>query len=117
MIKAHSRRKLSRTTSHRRALLRNLFSSLIIHEKLTTTLPRAKELQRFAEKLITVSKTDKAQSFRIIRRDVNGKQVMKKIYEVIAPRYGSRPGGYTQIFKLGERKGDAAPMAVIKLVQ
>ena len=117
MTKAYSKRKLSRPGSHRRTLLRNMSSALILNEKITTTLPKAKELQRFVEKLITVSKTDRSISYRRIRQDINSKRVMKKFYDVIAERYKSRTGGYTQIFRIGNRKGDSAPMAILKLVQ
>lgn len=88
-----------------------------MNEKITTTLPKAKELQRFIEKLITVAKAGASVSYTRVRRDINDKRVIKKLYDVIAQRYNSRHGGYTQIFKLGYRKGDSASIAVIKLLQ
>ena len=88
-----------------------------MNEKITTTLPKAKELQRFIEGLITVAKTGKSESFRRVRRDIDDKRVIGKLYDVITQRYNSRHGGYTRIFKLGYRKGDSAPIAIIKLIQ
>lgn len=117
MIKSHSRRKLTRTSSHRRALLRNMSVALIINEKLKTTNAKAKELRSFVEKLITVAKKGRETSYRRIEQDIKSNDAMKKLFDVIAPRYSERNGGYTQIFKLGYRKGDAAPMSMLKLIQ
>ena len=117
MIKAHSRRKLSRTSSHRQALLRNMSTSLILNEKITTTMPKAKELQRFVERLITLAKAGREKSFRSVSRDIKDRKVLEKLYGVISERYGARKGGYTRLFNAGYRKGDAASMAVIKLIQ
>lgn len=117
MIKAYSRRKLSRPGSHRRALLRNLSSALIMNEKITTTLPKAKELRRFIEKLITIAKAGKSVSYTRIRRDIDDRRVIRKLYDVITQRYNNRHGGYTRIFNIGYRKGDSASIAIIKLIQ
>ena len=117
MIKAYSSRKLSRPGSHRRALLRNLSASLILNEKVTVTFPKAKELQRFVERIISAAKAGGQVSYRKVQSDIKDKRIIKKLFDVMAQRYSGRQGGYTQIFKLGYRKGDSAPMAVIKLVQ
>lgn len=116
MTKAYSKRKLSRPTSHRMAMLRNLASALLMYEKLNTTLPRAKELKNFVERLITCAKAGKQVSHAGVDREVKNPQARKKLFEVIAPRYGQRSGGYTRIFRTGYRKGDAAETALIKLV-
>jgi len=88
-----------------------------MNESITTTLPKAKEVQRFVEKLITLAKAGKPVSFRRVRQDINNKKAINKLYDVIAQRYGDRKGGYTRVFRIGDRKGDSAPMAVIKLMQ
>ncbi|MGH1399451.1 MAG: 50S ribosomal protein L17 [Alphaproteobacteria bacterium] len=115
-------RKLNRTTSHRKAMLANMAASLIKHEQIVTTLPKAKELKPYVEKLITLGKQaaanpDKALAKRrkaiATMRDV---EQVKKLFDVIAERYEDRPGGYTRVLKAGFRYGDAAPMAVIELV-
>lgn len=98
-------------------MLRYLSSSLIMNESITTTLPRAKELQRFVEPIITAAKAGKDKSFRRVRRDINDKKAVVKLYDVIAQRYTSRPGGYTRIYRLGSRKGDNADIAMVKLLQ
>lgn len=115
-------RKLNRSTSHRKAMLANMAASLIKHEQITTTLPKAKELRPFVEKLITLGKQandnpEKALANRrlAISRMRDEAQV-KKLFDVLAERYSGRPGGYTRIMKAGFRYGDAAPMAVIELV-
>ena len=109
-------RKLNRTTSHRKALLMNLSNALIKHEQITTTLPKAKELRPFVEKIITLGKKGDLQSRRkaisILQDDKN----IAKIFDVIADRYKERLGGYTRIVKLGNRFGDNAPTAIIELV-
>jgi large subunit ribosomal protein L17 len=117
LIKAFARRKLSRTSSHRAALLRNLASAIIMNESISTTLPKAKEAQSFVEKLITLAKAGKQSSFLRIRRDIDDKKTIDKLFDVIALRYKERQGGYTRIFRIGVRKGDNAMMAVLKLIQ
>ena len=116
MIKNYGRRKLSRTSAHRRALLRNLAIALFQHEKVTTTLPKAKELARFSEKLITLARPGNLIAQRAISKEIHDKNVKKKLFEVLVPRYQNRSGGYTQVFRLGLRRGDNAKIAVIRLV-
>lgn len=116
MIKAHSRRKLSRTSSHRRALLCNLATDLFLHERIKTTFAKAKELQRFSEKLITKAKGKDLTAWREVNRDIKNKLVLKKIFEILVPRYTDRKGGYTQVYKIGQRPGDSALIALIRLV-
>jgi large subunit ribosomal protein L17 len=116
MIKNFGRRKLSRTGGHRRSLLRNLATSLFLHEKIETTVAKAKELRVFAEKLITAAKPLDLNAKKAIFADIQNKDVRKKIFEVIVPRYQERKGGYTQIFKTSSRVGDDAKMAIIKLI-
>jgi large subunit ribosomal protein L17 len=115
MIKNLGYRKLSKTGSHRRAMFSNMTSSLLMHEKVVTTLPKAKELRRYAEKVITAAKKG---SLVRLRGELRGnRQAYTKALETIAPRYKDRKGGYTRILKLGPRRGDATEMAVVKLVQ
>ena len=115
-------RKLNRTSSHRKAMLANMAASLVKHEQITTTLPKAKELKPYIEKLITLGKqaNDKPATALSKRRQAISKMrdeaMVAKIFDVLAERYDSRPGGYTRIMKAGFRYGDAAPMAVIELV-
>jgi large subunit ribosomal protein L17 len=109
-------RKLSRTTEHRVALLRNLSTSLFAKERIQTTLSKAKELRPFAEKLITLSKKETLHARRLVLRDITDKAVVAKLFDTISPRYAQRPGGYTRIIKLGPRRGDYAEMAIIELV-
>ena len=109
-------RKLNRTSSHRKALLMNLSNALLKHEQITTTLPKAKELKPYVEKIITLGKKGDLQSKRraiSILRDENN---MKKVFDVFSKRYKDRIGGYTRIIKLGNRFGDNAPTAIIELV-
>ncbi|HBE88184.1 MAG TPA: 50S ribosomal protein L17 [Elusimicrobia bacterium] len=115
MIKNLGARKLSKTGSHRRAMFSNMISSLLMHEKVTTTVPKAKELKRFAEKVITAAKKGNRTSVRSSLR--GNRQACDKVLETIAPRYKERNGGYTRILKLGPRRGDATEMALVKLVQ
>ncbi len=112
-----SGRKLGRTTSHRRAMFRNQLASLIEHERIRTTLPKAKELRPLAEKMITQGKRDSLHARRLVRRWVDDRSLIKKLFDDIAPRFAERPGGYTRIIKLGPRKGDAAEMAILELVE
>ncbi|OGR87415.1 MAG: 50S ribosomal protein L17 [Elusimicrobia bacterium RIFCSPLOWO2_01_FULL_60_11] len=110
-------RKLGRPSGARAMLLRNLATSLFQHEKIVTTLPRAKELSRYAEKIITRAKGSEAVTAqREVAKLVLTKPAQKKLFEVIVPRYSDRNGGYTQIIRTGFRTGDAAPMALIRLI-
>ena len=109
-------KKLNRTTTHRKAMFMNLSNALIKHEQITTTLPKAKELKRFVEKLITLGKNSNIQSRRKTISILQDLQMTKKIFDVLALRYQERSGGYTRIIKLGNRFGDNAPMAIIELV-
>ncbi len=111
-----SGRKLNRTASHRRALFANMASALIKHEQIKTTLPKAKDLRPIVEKLITLGKqgglANRRRAYAVLRDDV----IVSKLFSVIAERYATRAGGYTRVLKAGFRYGDAAPMAVIELV-
>ena len=109
-------RKLGRTAMHRVALLRNLSTELFRHERIKTTLMKAKELRPFAEKLITLSKRETLHARRLVLRDIHDGDVVAKMFETLSSRYAQRPGGYTRIVKLGPRRGDAAEMALIELV-
>ena len=111
-----SGRKLSRYKDQRKALLRGLVAELITHERITTTLAKAKETRIVAEKLITHGKKGNLHHRRLALAQIPNKRVVEKVFDDIAPRYAERPGGYTRIVKLGPRQGDAAPMAVIELV-
>lgn len=111
------RRTLGRYGSHRKAMLANMAASLFLEESVVTTLTRAKELRRVSEKLITRAKGNTLHDRRIIRSRLPHKEAAHKLFDDIAKRYVSRPGGYTRIVKLGYRKGDASPMAVIQLVE
>lgn len=113
MVKQMGGRKLGVTGTHRRAMLRNMATSLFKHEKVETTLAKAKELRPYAEKLITEAK--KGKHF-MVRRKIQDKDVYKKLFEVIAPRYAERAGGYTRILHLGTRPGDNAKRGLITLV-
>ncbi len=109
-------RKLNRTKAHRQALMRNLSAALIENEKITTTLPKAKELRRFAEKLVTLSKKESLHARRIALQRVPNQRAIAKLFDTLSARYSQRPGGYTRIIKLGPRRGDNAEMAVIEFV-
>jgi len=109
-------RKLGRTSSHRRALLRNLTTSLFRHERIRTTLPKAKELRPFAEKLITLARRDDLHARRQVLKSVDDKEVVKKLFGTLGPRFATRPGGYTRTLRLGPRQGDGAEMALVELV-
>ena len=109
-------RLLNRPTSHRTALLANLAASLLEHEQITTTLPKAKELKPFVDKLITLGKKGDLSSRRRAMSKIRNYEVVKKLFDVVSPRYKSRNGGYTRIMKFGHRFGDAADVAVIELV-
>ena len=109
-------RKLGRTTQHRMSLLRNLAASLFMHERIRTTLAKAKELRPFAEKLITLSKKDSLHARRRALSVMDHKEAVAKLFRDLSARFADRPGGYTRILKLGPRQGDGAEMAFIELV-
>lgn len=109
-------RQLSRNSSHRRAMFRNMASSLLLHETIRTTLPKAKELRRVVEPLITLAKEDGVAQRRRAFDRLRDKQVVGKLFNELGPRYRARPGGYLRILKIGFRPGDAAPMALVQLV-
>ena len=111
-----SGRQLNRTSSHRQAMFRNMAASLIEHEIIKTTLPKAKELRRVAEPLITLAKEDSVANRRLAFSRTRSKAAVGKLFQELGPRYEERPGGYTRILKCGFRAGDAAPMAFIELV-
>ena len=110
-------RQLSRTSTHRTATLRNLATSLFRHERIETTTAKAKELRPYAERLITLARKGDVHSRRLAGRKIQDRAVLGKLFDDIAPRYAERPGGYTRILKLGNRKGDAAEMSLIELVR
>jgi large subunit ribosomal protein L17 len=116
MIKTYNGSKLGITSSHKKALLRNLAAELFLHEKITTTLSKAKELTRYFEKLMTKAKKADLSAIRAISSEIKKKEIVKKIFDVLVPRYKERNGGYTQIIKIGTRRGDNAEIAIIKLV-
>ncbi len=111
-----SGRHLNRTSSHRRAMFRNMAASLFRHELIKTTLPKAKELRRVAEPLITLAKEDNTARRRMAFARLRDKEAVSKLFEELGPRYRERPGGYLRILKCGFRRGDAAPMAYVELV-
>lgn len=111
-----SGRHLNRTSSHRKAMLKNMAVSLFEHELIKTTLPKAKELRRVAERLITLSKEDTVAKRRLAFARLRDRDIVTKLFNELGPRYQKRPGGYTRILKCGFRNGDAAPMAYIELV-
>ena len=111
-----SGRQLNRNSSHRKAMFRNMACSLIEHEVIRTTVPKAKELRRVAEPLITLAKSDSVANRRLAFSRMRSKSAVGKLFSEIAPRYQERPGGYTRILKCGFRAGDAAPMAFVELV-
>ena len=109
-------RKLGRTTAHRKALLRNLATALLQHERIITTEPKAKELRRVADRLVTLGKRGSLHARRQALQTVQSNSVVQKLFNEIAPRFAERQGGYTRVLRLGYRSGDAAAMAVIELV-
>ena len=111
-----SGRKFNRTSSHREAMFRNMAASLIKHELIRTTLPKAKELRRVAEPLITMAKTDGVANRRLAFSRLRDKEAVGKLFVELGPRYRERPGGYLRILKCGFRPGDSAPMAYVELV-
>jgi len=109
-------RKLNRTPTHRAALLSSLASALIKHEQIATTLPKAKELRRVTDRLITLAKRGDLHARRLAFARIRDEAMVAKLFDTLGPRYADRPGGYTRVLKAGFRYGDAAPMAVIELV-
>ena len=109
-------RKLNRTSSHRKAMFRNMAASLFTHEIIRTTLPKAKELRQVAEPLITLSKEDNVARRRLAFARLRDRDVVTKLFNELGPRYQQRPGGYLRILKCGFRSGDNAPMAYVELV-
>ena len=111
-----SGRKLNRNSSHRKAMFKNMVASLVEHEAIKTTLPKAKELRRFAEPLITLGKEDSVANRRLAFDRLRNKAAVGKLFNELGPRYEGRPGGYIRILKCGYRTGDKAPMAFVELV-
>jgi large subunit ribosomal protein L17 len=112
----YSNRKLNRTTSHRLAMLRNMANSLLRHEAIVTTVPKAKELRRVAEPLITLSKEATLANRRLAFDRTRDREIVVKLFDVLGPRFAARNGGYLRILKCGFRKGDNAPLALVELV-
>ncbi|MBL8953303.1 MAG: 50S ribosomal protein L17 [Myxococcaceae bacterium] len=109
-------RKLQRTTAHRLAMLRNMVTSLIEHERITTTIPRAKEARRMAERVITLGKKGGLHNVRLASQTVKDRALLQKLFGELKDRYAKRAGGYTRILKTGFRRGDATEMAILELV-
>lgn len=109
-------RKLNRTSSHRLAMLQNMMNSLLKHEAIKTTLPKAKELRRVVEPMITLAKTPTLANKRLAFDRLRDREMVVKLFAELGPRYQTRPGGYTRILKMGFRQGDNAPMAYVELV-
>ena len=116
MRHGHGYRKLNRTHEHRRAMFGNMSASLIEHEQIKTTLPKAKELKRIADKLITLAKRGDLHARRLAVSKIRDEGAVKKLFETLGPRYEAREGGYTRVLKAGFRYGDMAPMAIIEFV-
>jgi large subunit ribosomal protein L17 len=113
----HGLRKLNRTSSHRQAMFRNMANSLIAHEAIKTTLPKAKELRRVVEPLITLAKEPTVANRRLAFDRLRSRENVTKLFDVLGPLFKARPGGYTRILKMGFRVGDNAPMAFVELVE
>ena len=116
MRHGHGLRKLNRTSEHRLAMLRNMMNSLLTHEVIKTTLPKAKELRRVVEPMITLAKEPTLANRRLAFGRLRGRDVVVKLFNGLGPRFKARPGGYTRILKMGFRVGDNAPMALVELV-
>ena len=116
MRHGHGLRKLNRTSSHRKAMLQNMMNSLIEHEAIKTTVPKAKELRKVIEPMITLAKTDTVANRRLVFDRLRSRDSVTKLFNVLGPRSANRPGGYTRILKMGFRVGDNAPMAYVELV-
>jgi len=112
----HAGRQLNRTSSHRKAMFKNMAVSLMRHELIKTTLPKAKELRRVAEPLITLAKEDSVANRRLAFARLRDREIVTKLFNELGPRYKKRPGGYLRILKYGFRVGDKAPMAIVELV-
>ncbi|MBA4194325.1 MAG: 50S ribosomal protein L17, partial [Comamonadaceae bacterium] len=112
----HGLRKLNRTSEHRQAMLRNMMNSLLTHEAIKTTVPKAKELRRVVERMITLAKVPTVANRRLAFDRLRDRDVVVKLFNELGPRFKARPGGYTRILKMGFRVGDNAPMALIELV-
>ena len=113
----HGLRKLNRTTSHRQAMFKNMAVSLLRHEAIKTTLPKAKELRRVVEPLITLAKEPTLANRRLAFDRLRDREIVTKLFDVLSPLFKARPGGYTRILKMGFRNGDNAPMAFVELVE
>lgn len=116
MRHSNSGRSLSRTSAHRKAMIQNMAVSLLRHEVIRTTLPKAKELRRAAEPLITMARTDTVAKRRLAFARIRDREIVTKLFNVLGPRYQARPGGYLRILKCGFRPGDKALMAIVELV-
>lgn len=116
MRHGNAHRKLGRTTSHRLAMFRNMAASLIKHEQITTTLPKAREIRPYVEKLVTLAKTGGLSNRRLAHARLQDDVQLIKLFDTIAPRYAGRPGGYVRIVKAGIRRSDATPMAIVEFV-
>jgi large subunit ribosomal protein L17 len=116
MRHGHGLRKLNRTSEHRLAMLKNMMNSLLKHEVIKTTLPKAKELRRVVEPIITLAKEPTVANRRLAFNRLRDREMVVKLFNELGPRYKTRPGGYTRILKMGYRVGDNAPMALVELV-
>ena len=112
----YSGRKLNRTSAHRTSMFKNMMTSLIEHEEIKTTVPKAKELRGFLERLITIARVDTVAKRRIVFSRIRSKDAVAKLFNDLGPRFRERPGGYLRILKCGYRSGDKAPMAIVQLV-
>ena len=112
----HSGRYFGRTSSHRKAMFKNMMASLLKHEQITTTLAKAKELRGYIEPMITLAKSDSVHHRRIAFARLRDREMVTKLFNDIAPHFKTRPGGYLRVLKCGFRKGDTAPMAIVELV-
>jgi len=109
-------KKLNRTTAHRKAMLCNMTVSLLEHERIVTTVPKAKETRRLAERIITLGKRGGLSNIRLAARSIRNRKVLQKVFGELKERYANRPGGYTRIMQVGFRRGDSADMAILELV-
>lgn len=113
---SRSRKKLNRSSSHRIALNRNQATALLRHGRIKTTLPKAKNLQSYVEKLITTARGGDLHARRLVAKEIHDQDILRKLMDEVAPRYANRPGGYTRVYKLGTRRGDNTQEALIELV-
>lgn len=114
---SNSRKKLNRNSSHRIALNRSQATSLLRHERIKTTFPKAKNLQAYVEKLITTARGGDLHARRLVGKEIHDQEILRKLMDDIAPRYAERPGGYTRVYRLGTRRGDNTQEALIELVE